>query len=70
VPEVVIEGTTGLLVPARDSRALALAIKHLLREPGERLRMGANATEFVRRNFSREVMAKGMEHLYQRLLEA
>jgi hypothetical protein len=32
--------------------------------------MGANATEFVRRKFSREVMAQGMERLYQRLLEA
>jgi hypothetical protein len=42
----------------------------LLGDPIFRQSMGANATEFVRRKFSREVMAHGMERLYQRLLEA
>jgi hypothetical protein len=32
--------------------------------------MGAKATEFVHQKFAREVMAEGMERLYQRLLEA
>jgi hypothetical protein len=29
--------------------------------------MGANAAEFVRRKFSREAMAQGMERVYERL---
>ena len=45
-------------------------ISRLLADPVLRQSMGANATEFVRRKFAREVMAQGMEQLYQRLLEA
>lgn len=69
VPEVVIDGQTGHLVPAQDSRALASAIKQLLSDPVNRQKMGSRASEFVRSNFSREVMAQGMERTYQRLLE-
>ena len=70
VPEVVQDGRTGLLVPVRDGKAIAEAICRLLGDPIYRQSMGANAAEFVRRKFSREVMAQGMERLYQRLLEA
>lgn len=70
VPEVVLDGQTGLLVPAQDGKALIEPICRLLGDPIFRQSMGANATEFVRRKFSREVMAQGMERLYQRLLEA
>lgn len=70
VPEVVIDGETGLLVPAQDGKALIEPISRLLADAAYRQGMGANAAEFVRRKFSREVMAQGMERLYQRLLEA
>lgn len=68
VPEVVQDGTTGLLVAPNDGRAVGEAICSLLADPIYRQGMGANAAEFVRRKFSREVMAQGMEKLYQRLL--
>jgi len=70
VPEVVQDGRTGLLVPVRDGKAIAEAICKLLGDPIYRQGMGANAAEFVRRKFSREVMAQGMERLYSQLLEA
>ena len=70
VPEVVLDGQTGLLVPAQDGKALIEPICRLLADPIFRQSMGTNAAEFVRRKFSREVMAQGMERLYQRLLEA
>lgn len=70
VPEVIIDGQTGLLVPAQDGKALVEPICRLLGDPIFRQGMGANAREFVQRKFSREVMAQGMERLYQRLLEA
>lgn len=70
VPEVVQDGRTGLLVPVRDGKAIAEAICKLLGDPIYRQSMGANAAEFVRRKFSREVMAQGMERLYSQLLEA
>lgn len=70
VPEVVLDGQTGLLVPAQDGKALIEPICRLLGDSIFRQSMGTNATEFVHRKFSREVMAQGMERLYQRLLEA
>lgn len=70
VPEVIIDGQTGLLVPAQDGAALIEPICRLLGDPVFRQSMGANAGEFVRRKFAREVMAEGMERLYARLLEA
>ncbi|PKO90307.1 MAG: glycosyltransferase family 1 protein [Betaproteobacteria bacterium HGW-Betaproteobacteria-10] len=70
VPEVVQDGRTGLLVPAQNGKALVEPICRLLADPVYRQGMGANAAEFVRRKFAREVMAAGMERLYQQLLEA
>ncbi|WP_412478607.1 glycosyltransferase [Azonexus sp. IMCC34839] len=69
VPEVVQDGVTGLLVPLQNGLAVAEAINRLLADPICRESMGKNAAEFVRRAFSREVMAQGMEQLYMRLLE-
>ena len=40
VPELVIDGQTGTLVPPGDSSALAQALEHLLRNPDLRLRFG------------------------------
>jgi glycosyltransferase involved in cell wall biosynthesis len=52
--EVVVHGETGLLVPARDPRALAKAIGTLARDAGLRRRLGAAARERVCRLFSQE----------------
>lgn len=70
VPEVVQDEKTGLLVPPHDGAALVGPICRLLGDPVFRRSMGANAAEFVRRKFSREAMAQGMEALYSRLLES
>jgi glycosyltransferase involved in cell wall biosynthesis len=43
IPEIVDEGKTGLIVPARDHEALAKAIVRLLKDPELRSRMGENA---------------------------
>ncbi|MEN9480016.1 MAG: hypothetical protein RLZZ298_1411 [Pseudomonadota bacterium] len=68
VPEVVQDGHTGFLVPVRDSGAIVEAICRLLGDITLRQSMGANAAGFVRRKFSREVMAQGMEALYLSLI--
>lgn len=70
VPEVILDGRSGLLVPPHDGKALIEPICRLLGDPMLRKSMGANAGEFVRRKFSREVMAQGMERLYAQLLDA
>lgn len=69
VPEVVRAGETGLLVPAKDSAALAEAICELLAAPERRKSMGRAAQSFVCRHFSRDAMAEGMLALYAKLLK-
>jgi glycosyltransferase involved in cell wall biosynthesis len=68
VPEVVADGETGLLVPSLDVPALAEAICRLLGDAELRRRMGAQASERIRRLYSREAMAAGMVALYGKLL--
>lgn len=52
IPEAVVHGTTGLLVPPRDERALADAIAALLADPARRQRMGAAGRAKVEAEFS------------------
>ncbi len=40
IPESVVDGTTGLLVPPRDAPALAAALERLVRDPELRTRLG------------------------------
>lgn len=49
--DVVVDGETGILVPAYDPRALQEQIRRLLADPAERRRLGANARDAVRASF-------------------
>ncbi|MFA5802737.1 MAG: glycosyltransferase [Thermoleophilia bacterium] len=66
IPEIVIEGETGLLVPVGDSNALALAIGRLLDDDDERERMGAAARSLWKQQFTVTQMIDRMEELYSR----
>lgn len=46
-PELVRDGETGVIVPLRDSRALAGAVTRLMGSPAERARLGANSAATV-----------------------
>ncbi len=50
-PELVIDGETGLLVPPESPRAVAEAIRQLIRDPDGARRMGANARRRARESF-------------------
>jgi L-malate glycosyltransferase len=65
IPEVVLEGTTGLLVPPRDHAAMAAAIVRLLKDPALRDRMGAAGLRVVREKFSAERMVQDTLKVYQ-----
>lgn len=67
IPEAFIEGEHGLLVPPRDVTALAEAMCLLLKNPGERVRLGRAGREYVRSNFSRAAYAGRMRELYSKL---
>ncbi len=66
--EVVRHGDTGLLVPPRDSRALADALRTLIRDPELRISMGRKARAFAESEFSLEKVINENFKLYERLL--
>lgn len=68
VPELVLDGRTGLLVPPADPEALATAIRRLLEDPGAARQMGEAGRERARKAFSREAFLKGHRDLYGELL--
>lgn len=69
IPEMVTDGTTGILVPARDKQALARAILHLARNNKERQRLGETAKGRAFEEFDISRAAREYEALYLRILE-
>jgi glycosyltransferase involved in cell wall biosynthesis len=67
IPETVINGKTGLLVPPRNSRALADAIVRLIECPEKRRSMGERGRQRVIDKFSIERMVKNYEQFYDAL---
>jgi glycosyltransferase involved in cell wall biosynthesis len=69
-PEVIEDGVSGLLVPIRDSVALAAAASRLLEDEDLALALGLAGKCRVSELFSLEGSVHQTEHLYQRLVEA
>ena len=68
VPELVIHGETGMLVPHKDSDALACAIADLLKNRLKARRMGETGRIRAEEHFSIQKMIEKTESLYQELL--
>ena len=66
--DAVVDGETGILVPPKDSAALAEAIEYLLEHPEERERMGKAGRERVVRDFRQEDVWEALYQEYVRLL--
>jgi len=69
IPEVVLDGQTGLLVPAGDPLALAEALAQLANQPALAARMGEAGRERVQHQFSLEKMVGDTELLYRELVD-
>lgn len=67
IPEIVLDGETGLLVPMKDHVAMAKAIMTLLAHPEERLAMGNKGFERILDSFRIEKTAVGVCRFYQDL---
>ena len=52
IPEIVIDGTTGLLTEAEDVPGLAKAVEFLLRHPRQATAMGKSARRHAEATFS------------------
>jgi glycosyltransferase involved in cell wall biosynthesis len=68
IPDVVIDGETGLLVPPRDRQALAAALERLASDSDLRRRLGRAGRAFVAGHYSWEENTAQMEALYQAAL--
>jgi glycosyltransferase involved in cell wall biosynthesis len=67
IPEVVVDGKTGFLVPPRDHDAMASAIVTLLKDDALRHGMGEAGRARVRTIFSAERMVQDTLRVYQRV---
>ena len=69
VPEVVVDGETGLLAPVGDVAAMAAHVVRLLADAPLRARLGAAARQRAEVAFPLEATVSKYEALYRRLLE-
>ena len=67
IPEAVVDGTTGILVPPRTPPALADALARLMFDAGLRARMGAAAHAYAQANFGLDAMLDAMEAVFARV---
>jgi glycosyltransferase involved in cell wall biosynthesis len=67
IPDVVVDGETGVLVPPRDPSALGEALDRLLRDPAERRRLASQARERLG-EYTLERAAGRFAELYEELL--
>jgi len=68
IPEVVIDGVTGFVVPPRDSAAIAGAVKRLAHDPELSARMGLAGRDMVMDRFTFDRMLDRLERIYKRIL--
>ena len=68
-PEVVIDGLTGYLVPAKDPKAMANKLRLLIEDGNLRQKMGVEGRKRVVENFSIKETAKQYEELYNEVLK-
>lgn len=68
IPEIITDGKTGILVPPKDSSALAKAIVGLIADEQAKQRFGEAARKVVEERFSQEMAVKRIENLYRDLM--
>jgi glycosyltransferase involved in cell wall biosynthesis len=69
IPEVVLNGETGLLVPPRNPAALAKAILRIYEDRELGIRLGQKGYEVVHQKFSAEAMAAKVIYEYKRIAQ-
>src|SRR6266581_6812551 len=65
IPELVVDGQTGMLAPPGDSTALAHALEQLLRDPELRLRFGHSGRARIEQDFRIEQTVAPLINLFE-----
>ena len=68
VPKVIVDGRTGLLVPAQNTGSLAAGIMELLHNPEKRKRLGLAARELIEEEYSSARMTADYLSVYKEAL--
>jgi colanic acid/amylovoran biosynthesis glycosyltransferase len=68
IPECILEGRTGFLVPERDEAALAERMGDLLEDTVKRRQMGTEGRALIERRFDIHRQTEALENLYDTLL--
>lgn len=69
IPDIIVDEHTGLLFEPNDPTALAAAVNRLLDNPDLRKKLGQNAIERARNEFSSSSWARRLSDLYSQLVE-
>ena len=69
LPEIVVPGETGWLVPMGDDAALAEAVMALLADPARAATMGAAGRRRIAECFTTAHTAQGVMHVYEQMAE-
>ena len=64
IPEVIKDGLSGFLVPARDPETMAEKISQILKSRALYNKMSRNAVQTVQKQFSIQEMVRQLEHVY------
>ena len=68
IPECILDGRTGFLVPERDERALAERMAELLDDPVKRRQLGIAGRALIERQFDIDRQTEVLERFYDSLL--
>jgi glycosyltransferase involved in cell wall biosynthesis len=69
IPDVVVDGVTGFLVPKKDASALADKIELLIRDSDLRMRMGRAGYDKYKKEFTLEIFEKRLVAVFNNLKE-
>ena len=66
-PELVEDNVSGIVIPVKDSQAIADAIKKLYLDESLRKSMGQNARERIKLKFNNEITVNETLEVYQKI---
>jgi len=69
IPEVITDAENGLLVPVRDSAALAAGLRPVLEDHELALALGERARQTVESRYAIDVVTGVLDGIYKRLIE-